>query len=125
MADMSISLIHHGHVRILKKAAEYGEVVVGLPSDEDIKKYKNKLPVLKWEFRKEILEAILYVSEVVLIPFAVTDEILDNHNAKFLIHGDDDVNVNLVSKDRLIVVPRTTNISSSMMCQKANREEFK
>ena len=30
MVDMSVTLLHHGHIRLLKKAAEYGEVVVGL-----------------------------------------------------------------------------------------------
>ncbi len=30
MVDMSATLIHHGHIRLLKKAAEIGEVVVAL-----------------------------------------------------------------------------------------------
>ena len=34
MVDMSATLIHHGHIRLLKKAAEIGEVVVALTSDE-------------------------------------------------------------------------------------------
>ena len=36
MVDMSATLIHHGHVRLIKKAAEYGDVIVGLTSDEEI-----------------------------------------------------------------------------------------
>ena len=43
MVDMSATLIHHGHIRLLKKASEYGDVIVGLTSDNEIvnkKKYK-------------------------------------------------------------------------------------
>ena len=64
------------------------------------------------------------MSEVVLVPFIITDDVLNKHNAQFLIHGDDDVNINIVSKNRFIIVPRTTNISSSIMSQKANQKEF-
>ena len=37
MVDMSATLIHHGHIRLLKKAAEIGEVVVALTSDDEVK----------------------------------------------------------------------------------------
>ena len=30
MVDMSATLIHHGHIRLLKKAAEIGDVIVVL-----------------------------------------------------------------------------------------------
>ncbi len=113
MVDMSVTLLHHGHIRLLKKAAEYGEVVVGLATDKDIQKYKGHTPLLKWEFRKEIMESIRYVSEVVAAPYIVTDAVLDEHSIQFLIHGAD--NFNTVRKDRLIIFPRTPAISSSMM----------
>lgn len=37
MVDMSATLIHHGHIRLLKKAAEIGDVVVALTTDDEIK----------------------------------------------------------------------------------------
>ena len=40
LVDMSVTLLHHGHIRLLRKAATYGEVVVGLATDEDIEKFK-------------------------------------------------------------------------------------
>ena len=113
MVDMSVTLLHHGHIRLLKKAAEYGAVVVGLATDKDIQKYKGHTPLLTWEFRKEIMESIRYVSEVVAAPYIVTDAVLDEHNITFLIHGAD--NFNTVRKDRMIIFPRTPSISSSMM----------
>ena len=65
MVDMSATLIHHGHIRLLKKAAEIGDVVVVLTTDEEIKKKKGYTPELSFEERKEILESIRYVKEVV------------------------------------------------------------
>ena len=38
LVDMSATLIHHGHIRLIKKASELGEVVIALTSDEEIKK---------------------------------------------------------------------------------------
>jgi cytidyltransferase-like protein len=113
MVDMSVTLLHHGHIRLLKKAAEYGEVVVALATDKDIEKYKGHTPQLTWEFRKEIVESIRYVSEVVVAPYILTDAALDEHGVEFLVHGDD--NFNTVSEDRLIIFSRTPAISSSML----------
>ena len=56
MVDMSATLIHHGHVRLLKKAAEIGDVVVVLTTDDEIKKKKGYTPELSFEERKEIGE---------------------------------------------------------------------
>ena len=46
MVDMSLTLIHHGHIRILKKASELGIVTVALTSDEEIFKTKGFYPTL-------------------------------------------------------------------------------
>ncbi|GEM_PF-1104057 len=121
MVDMSVTLLHHGHIRLLKKAAEYGDVVVALAADKDIEKYKGHTPLLTWEYRKEIVESIRYVSEVVVAPYILTDAALDEHGVKFLVHGDD--NFNTVSKDRLIIFARTPAISSSLLLSHNHRIE--
>ncbi len=33
LVDMSATLIHHGHIRLLKKAKEYGDVIISLSTD--------------------------------------------------------------------------------------------
>ena len=73
MVDMSATLIHHGHIRLLKKASEYGSVIVGLTTDNEIISKKNYQPELSFEYRKEILESIKYVSEVVATPWLIDD----------------------------------------------------
>ena len=122
MVDMSATLLHHGHIRLLRKAAKYGEVVVGLSSDKDIEKYKGHIPLLTWKYRKEILESIRYVSEVVETPYIITNAVLEEHGAQFLIHGAD--NFNTVSKDRLIIFPRTPDISSNMLVEYNRQYNF-
>ena len=37
LVDMSASIIHHGHIRLLKKASNFGDVIVGLTTDRDLK----------------------------------------------------------------------------------------
>ena len=113
MVDMSLTIIHHGHIRILQKASNLGHVVVGLTSDDEIFKFKGFIPQLSFEQRKEIALAIRYVDEVVECGWLVDEEFMDLHNIDFLVHGDD--NVNPVPKSRLIVFPRTEGISSSVL----------
>lgn len=40
MVDMSATLIHHGHIRLLRSAKEHGYVVVALTTDEEIRSKK-------------------------------------------------------------------------------------
>ena len=49
LVDMSATIIHHGHIRLLKKASKFGIVIVALTNDKDIKKYKGFNPELKFE----------------------------------------------------------------------------
>ena len=76
MVDMSATIIHHGHVRLLKKAFEYGDVIVGLTTDEEILKAKGYKPELDYDSRKEILESIKYVKEVVPTSWKIDNKIL-------------------------------------------------
>ena len=61
---MSVDLIHNGHINIIKKAAELGDVVVGLLTDSSIASYK-RLPFLPYESRKLIIEEIKGVNKVI------------------------------------------------------------
>jgi 2-aminoethylphosphonate-pyruvate transaminase len=119
MVDMSATLIHHGHIRLLKKASEFGKVVVGLTADDEIISKKGYKPEISFKHRKEILESIRYVDEVVSVPWLLDQEILEINNIDFLVHGND--NSNLVSKSKLKIFPRTEGISSANIRQNALR----
>ncbi len=56
--------VHIGHIRYLKAASELGNVLVMLNTDEWLKRKKGK-PFMPYAERKEILEAIKYVTKVV------------------------------------------------------------
>ena len=113
MVDMSVTLLHHGHIRLLKKAADLGEVVVALTTDEEIISAKGYTPELSFEHRKEIIESICYVSEVVPSPWQIDEAFLDTHSCEALVHGHD--NSNQIPLERLIIFPRTEGISSSVL----------
>lgn len=111
LVDMSATILHHGHVRLLAKASKYGQVVVALTSDSEILLKKGYNPEIAFKERREILESIKYVHEVISSPWLIDDNFLKNHNIDYLVHGDD--NSNLVAKEKLIIFPRTEGISSS------------
>ena len=43
---MSCSIIHHGHVRLIKRASKYGRLIISLTLDKDLIKYKKIKPEL-------------------------------------------------------------------------------
>ena len=109
--DMSCSIIHNGHIRLLKKASKYGKVVVALTSDLEIKKYKKIEPELNFRQRKEILESIKYVNKVIKSGFFIKNNFLKKNKLDLLVHGSD--NSNNIDQRKLIIFPRTSNISST------------
>jgi glycerol-3-phosphate cytidylyltransferase len=113
MVDMSATLIHHGHIRILKAAKKLGTVIVALTRDEEILARKGYQPELSYTQRREILEAIRYVDDIVPSPWLLDDSFLDLHHIDLLVHGQD--NTNPIRPERLVVLPRTKGISSSLL----------
>ena len=111
MVDMSATLLHHGHTRLLEKASKHGDVIVALTTDEEVRKTKKYKPELSYDERKEILESIRYVAEVVPCSWLIDEAFLDKHNIDLLVHGDD--NVNPIPPERMLILPRTEGVSSS------------
>ena len=92
-------LFHIGHLNILKKAKEQCEyLIVGVSTDEVVKTYKNKTPIIPYEERKTIVEAIKYVDEV--IPQRTMDKFQAWEEKKFdvIFHGDDWKNSNMYNE---------------------------
>lgn len=118
MVDMSATIIHHGHVRLLKKASEYGKVIVGLTTDDEVLTKKGYQPELDFEHRKEVLESIKYVDEVVAVPWALDNEVLEKYDIDLLVHGDD--NSNNIKKEKLLIFPRTEGVCSSDIRKKSS-----
>ena len=59
-------MFHVGHLNILRRAKEQCDyLIVGVSTDELCANYKHKKPIVPYEERKAIVEAIRYVDEVV------------------------------------------------------------
>lgn len=116
MVDMSATLIHHGHIRLLKAAKALGTVIVALTTDEEIRTKKGYTPELNFAERSEILESIQYVDEVVPCNWLIEESFLDLHKIDLLVHGHD--NSNPIHPLRLLVLPRTEGVSSSDLRQR-------
>lgn len=59
-------MFHIGHLNILKKAKEQCEyLIVGVTTDELCRSRKGKMPIVQFEERCAILEAIKYVDQVI------------------------------------------------------------
>ncbi len=83
-------LFHIGHLNILKSAKKQCEfLIVGVSTDELVKEYKHKVPVIPFEERIEIVRAIRYVDEVV--PQTTMDKLSAWEKLHFnvIFHGDD------------------------------------
>lgn len=85
---MSADLVHPGHINILKRAAELGEVTVGLLTDKAIASYK-RVPHMAYEQRAEVIGALKGVTAVV--PQHTLDYVpnLRQYKPDIVVHGDD------------------------------------
>jgi len=123
---MSADLIHPGHLNIIKKAATYGKVIVGVLTDEAIASYK-RLPYMSYDQRSEIVMSLKDVSKVVpQKTLDYTDNLLEI-KPDYVVHGDDwkegvqrqtrDNVINTLKKwsGQLIEVPYTQGISSTAL----------
>ena len=124
LVPMAADLLHHGHIRILSKAKKLGTVIVGLITDKGLETYKGK-PLLKYQFRKEIISQIKTVDYVIPLKGLVYPEIAELIKVNYFVHGTDwrkgpQANTRkkmiiMIKKwgGKVVEIPYTKNISSS------------
>jgi cytidyltransferase-like protein len=55
-------MLHSGHITFLEEAASYGDVYVGIGSDETVRRLKGRYPIFNQDERKYMLEALRSVT---------------------------------------------------------------
>ncbi len=61
----TFDLLHHGHIRLLRRAKALGDYLVVAVSTDEFNRGKGKESVYDYDARKEIVEAIRYVDLVI------------------------------------------------------------
>lgn len=120
-------MFHIGHLNILKMAKEQCDyLVVGVSTDELVKEYKGKTPIIPFNERVAIIEAIKYVDKV--IPQKTMNKLDVWNDIKYdvLFHGSDWQNSSMynsltrelkaVGVD-MVFLPHTTGISSTLLAE--------
>ena len=97
--DMVGDLFHYGHVNMLKKAKQEGDLLyVGIHSDKDVEKYK-RTPILTMEERISVIEGCKYVDKIIPnAPLIVTKEYMEQYNIDLVCHShseEEDSNYNI------------------------------
>lgn len=124
-------MFHIGHLNILRRAKEQCEtLIVGVSTDEVVQSYKNKTPIIPYENRAAIVEAIRYVDKVV--PQTSMDKFIAWEELHFdvMFHGDEWKGTELYNKYEeefakvgacIYYLPHTDGISSSMLREKVEK----
>ena len=86
--SMSTDVIHGGHINIIRKAAELGELTVGVLSDETVASYK-RYPLLSCEERMKIVSAMQGVAHVVKQDGLSYRDVIRELKPDIVVHGDD------------------------------------
>ena len=84
----STDIIHNGHLSILKKAADLGEVTVGILTDEVVASYKH-YPLIPLDERIAMFDSLKYVSRVVVQESLDYTDVLNQLKPDIVVHGDD------------------------------------
>ncbi len=85
---MAADIIHPGHVNILKTAASYGDVIVGLFTDEAIASYK-RVPYMPYEQRAAVIENMKGVVKVIPQYTKDYEDNLRMLKPDYMVHGTD------------------------------------
>lgn len=81
------SVIHEGHLNIIKEAQKYGEVIVGVLSDEAMIRF-NKFPTSMLDERIAMTQKIDGVSRVIVQKDIMYDAVIEELRPDYVIHGD-------------------------------------
>ena len=80
-------VIHEGHLNIIKEAKKYGDVIVGVVTDEVMVRF-NRFPTVSFAERVRMVEEIEDVTRVVIQKEIMYGSIVEQLHPDYIIHGD-------------------------------------
>lgn len=120
--DGCFDMMHYGHANALRQARALGDVlVVGVHSDEEIRKHKGP-PVMKEDERYKAVRACKWVDEVVEdAPYAMNMDMMKKLEIDYCVHGDDlvvaadgsDCYAEAKAAGMFRTIPRTKGVSTT------------
>ena len=126
--DGCFDMGHFGHGNLLRQAKELGGIIVcGVHSDEEIKKHKNRAPILTEDERYNLVKGFKWVDEVVKgVPYITTLETLDKYECALAVHGSDISSAKdgsntyqaIIDAGLYQEVPRTQGISTTKLIKR-------
>ncbi|KIS04338.1 glycerol-3-phosphate cytidylyltransferase [Paucilactobacillus wasatchensis] len=114
----TFDLLHKGHIRLLERAASFGDNLIVALSTDEFNAVKGKKAYTSYEDRKYILKSIKYVDEV--IPECDWEQKIDDvkkYGIDVFVMGDDWKGKFDFLKDycQVVYLPRTGGISTSQI----------
>lgn len=80
-------VIHEGHLNIIHEARKYGEVIVGVLSDEAMIRF-NRFPTIEFEERIDLVRNLDGVVNVIIQEDIMYDKVIHELHPDYVIHGD-------------------------------------
>lgn len=101
-ACFSTDVIHAGHLNIIKEAQKYGDLIIGVLSDEAMIRF-DRFPTISLEERMNQIKALDGVKEVVVQHTVSYRDNLNQYHPDYVIHGDNwNHNVQKVIRDQVV-----------------------
>ena len=120
-------MFHIGHLNILKRAREQCDyLIVGVSTDELVRSYKHKTPIIPYDERYAIVKSIKYVD--MAVPQTSMDKIEAWRELHFdvMFHGSDWQNSDMYKKIiedlkqvgvEVVFLPHTSGVSSTLLSE--------
>lgn len=116
-------VLHLGHIRLLEFCSMHGEVIVGINSDASIRRIKGESrPINPQYARREILEAMKFVSVVEIFEEDTPYELIKRLKPDVIVKGSDYNANEVVGSDlaEVLIFPKIENFSSSSIIMRNN-----
>ena len=122
-------LFHIGHLKLLKNIKENnnGFIIIGLQSDESVKKQKGHTPIMTFNERKEIIINLNIIDSVIEYENIDQSDILNKYNITTFVIGPEfgsceehmnTLNYCKINNINVIITERTPNISTTNIIQR-------